>query len=572
VTAVAESGTMPVIGDLRDGLLGRLREARAVDPRWSSLVDAAVTVWSRPGFDSLVSPPHLRFTPYAHQEAAALTALRRMRGRAILADEVGLGKTIEAGLVLSELRLRGLVDRVLVLAPAGLVEQWVEELESKFALPTSVFTPGGGEEDARPDRPVVVASLATARLNRSLGRLTSAPWDLVIVDEAHRVRNPRTASGRLARALSARFLLLLTATPVENRLDDIFHLVSLVAPGLLGSARDFRSHHGGAAEAGDSLTGVRDISGLQTRLREVMVRHRRSEVALSLPQRVADTLQVSPTAAEAELYAAVAERIRVEGRHAGSARLLALRSLARLAGSSPAALAGGLTNAAWTDLARAATEIGTPRKTTVLLDLLRRSLPVDRKVVVFSAFRATVEHLAAELAAAEIPAVVYHGSLARADKEKAIAAFRADVPVLLTTEAAGEGRNLQFCHALVNYDLPWNPMQIEQRLGRLHRIGQEHDVVLTNLVGVGSIEERILHVLEAKLNLFELVVGELDMILGRVADELDFEARFFGDYVASRDDTEFADRLARLGEELAAARGDYLTGRAATDVLVGETP
>ena len=97
--------------------------------------------------------------------------------------------------------------------------------------------------------------------------------------------------------------------------------------------------------------------------------------------------------------------------------------------------------------------------------------------------------------------------------------------MLLSTESAGEGRNLQFCHVMVNVDLPWNPMQIEQRLGRLHRVGQQHDVVLTNLVGRGTIEQRILHVLEPKINLFELVVGELDMILGRVDDDFDFEAR-----------------------------------------------
>ena len=103
--------------------------------------------------------------------------------------------------------------------------------------------------------------------------------------------------------------------------------------------------------------------------------------------------------------------------------------------------------------------------------------------------------------------------------------------MLVSTEAAGEGRNLQFCHVMVNMDLPWNPMQIEQRIGRLHRIGQQHDVVVTNIVGVGTIEERMLEVLESKINLFELVVGELDMILGRVEEDFDFESGIFGAYV-----------------------------------------
>jgi superfamily II DNA/RNA helicase len=142
--------------------------------------------------------------------------------------------------------------------------------------------------------------------------------------------------------------------------------------------------------------------------------------------------------------------------------------------------------------------------------------------------------------------------------------------VLLTTESAGEGRNLQFCHVMVNVDLPWNPMQIEQRLGRLHRVGQQHDVVLTNFVGQGTIEERILHVLEAKINLFELVVGELDMILGRVSDDFDFESSVFTAYVEASDDSEFDARLADLGDALAQARTAYVESRTAVDDLVGQ--
>ena len=142
--------------------------------------------------------------------------------------------------------------------------------------------------------------------------------------------------------------------------------------------------------------------------------------------------------------------------------------------------------------------------------------------------------------------------------------------MLVTTEAAGEGRNLQFCHVMVNYDLPWNPMQIEQRLGRLHRIGQSHDVELTNLVTAGTIDDHLLRVLETKINLFELVVGELDMILGRISDELDLESAVFTSYVQASDDAEFAARLETIGDELAGARREYLASREATDLLVAE--
>lgn len=144
-------------------LLGRLG-ASAVNPVTSALVDAAVEVWRRPGFDSFLSLPQLSFVPFGYQVQTAQTVLRRMRGRAILADEVGLGKTIEAGLVLSELRMRGLADRTLVLTPAGLVEQWREELERKFGLPTVIAQGRGGDwEKADTERPVVLASIAAAR-------------------------------------------------------------------------------------------------------------------------------------------------------------------------------------------------------------------------------------------------------------------------------------------------------------------------------------------------------------------------------------------------------------------------
>lgn len=551
-------------------LLSRMRGADVPDADRSVLVDAAVEVWSKPGFDTFLSRSGLRFEPFDYQLNAAHTVLRRMRGRAILADEVGLGKTIEAGLVLSELRMRGMADRALVLTPAGLVDQWREELERKFALPTSIAravgsSPGNGELI---DRPVAVASIAAARRDPLRSVLTEHPWDLVIVDEAHRLRNPRSASGKLARQLRARYLLLLTATPVENKLADLYELVSLVAPGLLGTPAQFRAKH--AASSGDGSTTPRNVIELRAKTREVMVRHRRSEVALMLPHRLAETVLVTPGQDEAALYAEIIRRVRLEGRGASPSKVLTLRGLTRLAGSSPAAVAPTLAKLGWAELAEQARAIRSHQKARVLAETLRRHVERGEKVLVFTGFRQTLEAITAEVERAGLPAATYHGSLSRSDKEGAISRFRDEVPILLSTESAGEGRNLQFCHVMINVDLPWNPMQIEQRVGRLHRVGQEHDVLLTNLVARGSIEQRILHVLEAKINLFELVVGELDMILGRVDDDLDFESEVFDAFLTAEDDTEFDQRLAALGDALAVARSDYLRNREAVDELVGD--
>ena len=541
------------LGGVGAGSVGAL-----VDEQVSLLVDEGVKVWSRPGFDTFLSVPALHFTPFDYQLQAARSALRRMRGRAILADEVGLGKTIEAGLILAELRLRGLADRTLVITPAGLVAQWQEELERKFGVPTTI--PG---QDV--DRGVLIASLAAARRDPLKSQLTADPWDLIIVDEAHRVRAPRSASGQLIRQLRSRYLLLLTATPVENRLQDLYEMVSLVAPGLLGTAAQFRAAHGTAPLTTPGKE-PRNTAALRKQTAEVMIRHRRSEVSVLLPQRLAETVRVEPSGAERQWYADLTARVRAEGRTTTSAQRLALRSVAKLAGSSPAAAAPTLAKIGWDDLARRGSLLTAPAKVAVLLDRLGRFTQAGQKVLVFTAFRQTLELLTDQVPGA----AVYHGSLPRAEKERVIATFRDEAQVLLSTESAGEGRNLQFCHVMVNMDLPWNPMQIEQRLGRLHRVGQEHDVLLTNLVASGTIEEQVLHVLEAKINLFELVVGELDMILGRVDDEFDFETTVFDAFVASEDDAEFGERMAVIGDDLARARTDYLASRASIDNLVSE--
>jgi SNF2 family DNA or RNA helicase len=551
-------------------LIERLDAGVALDERGSTLVEEALSAAVSPGFDAFVSLPRLRFTPFAHQLAAAKTVLTRLRSRAILADEVGLGKTIEACLVLSELFLRRLVQRTLILVPAGLVEQWAEELDRKFALPFIIHGSEAWSRRLRPwQEPIVIGSLATLRRAPWRDAAAQSAWDLVIVDEAHRLKNPRSASTLLVKSLQTPRLLLLTATPVENRLEDLFHLAGLVRPGHLGTPKEFRARHSSATV---SVARVAELDGLQRRMRDVMVRHRRSEVALMLPRRLAETIRIAPRAEEAELYALVSRRIRERAGEAPAPALLALRNAQRLAGSSPSALAPSLERLGWTDLAERAKRITAPtEKGRALLEVLRRHCAGGQKVVVFTAFRETLRHLEELSESMPFTTVSYHGSLGRQEKNDVMRAFADEAQVLLTTEAAGEGRNLQFCHVMVNYDLPWNPMQIEQRLGRIHRIGQQHDVLLINLVTRETIEDRILHVLEAKINLFELVVGELDMILGRIDDDFDFEASLFAAHVESSDDDDFARRVDAFGDQLSEARHSYLESRAMTDELVPPT-
>ena len=216
------------------------------------------------------------------------------------------------------------------------------------------------------------------------------------------------------------------------------------------------------------------------------------------------------------------------------------------------------------DQARA---IADDAKSAALLGLVRSW---NDKLLVFTRFRATQEHLARVLREAGESFALYHGGLRREAKEDAVRAFEGPCRILVSTEAGGEGRNLQFAHGLVNFDLPWNPMRIEQRIGRLSRVGQTREVHVFNLVAPGTIEETVLDVLDAKINMFELVIGEIDMILGQLATEQDFEEIVTDLWLASEDRDAFRLRMAAFGDRLLEAKQAYLEIRELDDRIFGD--
>ena len=260
-------------------------------------------------------------------------------------------------------------------------------------------------------------------------------------------------------------------------------------------------------------------------MRGAMMRNTRAVVALKLPRRHAVTVARGWPEGERQAYrelAAAARRLAAEG-----ANRLALRHLLGAAGSSPAAaaaavrrLSGRHVDASWHALAQRWASIGAGGKEAALIDLLRRN-PGEKKLV-FVHYRETLEHLAELLAREGFAFARFEGALSGPDKDAAIARFRERVPVLLCTESGGEGRNIQFCNTLINFDVPWNPMAIEQRIGRIDRIGQQREVFVFNLVTRGTLEEQILHLLDEKISMFELVVGEVGAILGGLDEDRDF--------------------------------------------------
>src|SRR5712675_972756 len=250
-------------------------------------------------------------------------------------------------------------------------------------------------------------------------------------------------------------------------------------------------------------------------MRSAMIRNTRAVVALKLPRRHAATIRVDGIESERAAYLDLAAAVRSLAAVGAARHRLSVRHLLAAAGSSPAAAAGATArfaadhpdDPAWKALAQRWAALGAGGKEAALLDLLRRN-PTEKKLV-FVHYRETLDHLAGWLTQHSISFARFEGRLRGPEKDAAVAAFRDEVPVLLCTESGGEGRNIQFCNTLINFDVPWNPMAIEQRIGRIDRIGQQRDVFVFNLVTRGTLEEQVLALLDEKISMFELVVGEL---------------------------------------------------------------
>ena len=496
--------------------------------RWWELRQRFTHLGFAQGFDELLCLPHLTgVEPLWHQIETVRKVLKQFRGRVLLADEVGLGKTIEAGMVLKEYALRGMAERVLVLAPASLVGQWKEELETKFGLAFATTHDALLRADPHAfwEQKRIIASIATARRQEHAERLLGGVFDLIIIDEAHHLRDRASQSWKLVDALNKRFLLLLSATPVQNDLVELYNIMTLLKPGMFRTLREFRAAYMTPGKPREPANAER----LRELMRGAMIRNTRAVVALKLPRRHAVTIKVDGDPGEVEAYAdlAAAARRLAAGTKAGGQRL-ALHHMFSAAGSSPAAAATAVARFAarrpgdteWRALAERWAAIETGGKEQALLDLLHRN--PDEKKLVFVHSRETLGRLADLLSIAGLPFARFDGSLSGPQKDAAIADFRDSVPVLLCTESGGEGRNIQFCNTLINFDVPWNPMAIEQRIGRIDRIGQHREVFIFNLVTRGTLEDQLLALLEEKISMFELVVGEVGAILGGLGEERDF--------------------------------------------------
>lgn len=582
-----------------------------------------------------------------HQVDAALFALRSpLSSGALLADEVGLGKTIEAGLVLSQFwaeRKR----KILLIVPASLRMQWRQELTEKFFIDSILMeaTPfNKAKREGKPnpfdiDGRVVICSYNFAA--RKDAEIRTVPWDLVIMDEAHRLRNVYKKSNvtgkKLKRALDGRKKLLLTATPLQNNLMELYGLASIIDDHAFGDARTFRDMYVTA-----SNVDLRN-KNLKDRLQHICHRTLRKQVTeyIRYTNRHAILQEYAPSAEEEELYNGISDYLQSDKLYAlpQGQRTLITMVLRKLLASSSFAISGTLSSLierlegllagvegdldmsdydAYGDLMdgnQDEEDIGAPNlvqeRDKILLELERlneyaslansithnakgdnllfalekgfakiEELGGKRKAVIFTESRRTQEYLLRLLSDNgyedkivflngsnndEVSKRIYEDWKQRHDGDGAISGsrqadmkaavveeFRDRASILIGTEAAAEGINLQFCSLLVNYDLPWNPQRIEQRIGRCHRYGQKNDVVVINFLNKrNAADVRVYELLSEKFNLFNGVFGSSDEVIGSIESGVDFEKRIAGIYQKCKTSDEIQAEFDALQDELA---------------------
>ncbi len=551
-----------------------------------------------------------------HQVEAALRVVSASRPRFLIADEVGLGKTIEAGLILKELKLKHAYKKILIVVPSPLMAQWQQELKTKFAEDFVLLTGDVMRRELSRHTPSVeknarhkkwdslfetqsqfLVSVDLAKDERYLEMFLEQKFDLVVFDEAHRLRrdaNTVTQAWQFAHALcrSVEGLLLLSATPFRGKLEEIYYLIHLLDADILGPLATFQTQF------------AEDASLLRDRLSPVVIRRRKVDVG-GFTKRFAKTVKIDLERDERIFYDKMTEYVKNEFNKAlsrgenlqsfimivfqkllDSSTFALLRALegrrSRLEGMyfrvmheihesedvrdavreyqeeegfeesgmiNPQELRDEIQHL--THLIQMGKKIQTDSKLKHLQKTLKSMRGMGHtKFVIFTQFKSTLEYLLSHLT--HYNAIGFHGGLNFQQKEEAIQAFFADKDILICTEAGGEGRNLQIAACLINYDLPWSPLKLEQRIGRIHRFGQTKDVHIVNFACRDTVAERVLEVLEEKIRLFENALGPSDTLLGVFESEYKFARNlmaFLGAKKSKREHNEELERSLFLAKE-----------------------
>lgn len=562
-----EERTLPVLAET----LLPLKEAPGLSPAEIAYRCAAAKISAALTQNILLAPIEAEIIPLPHQIRALQRAISGDHVRYLLADEVGLGKTIEAGLILRELKLRGRVRRTLVITPKGLIAQWILEMRSRFGERFHLLSPGGNGADLTGDADeniwrrydqVICPMDAVKPLERRRGwtkeqvqeinrrrfeSLVDAGWDLIIVDEAHRLAGstPGVARHHLGQGLAgaAPYLLLLSATPHQGKSDAFHRLVSLLDeqafPDLESVTRQRVQPFVIRTEKRQAIDpdGQPLFQPRQTRRVPVawQARHRAQRLLYTAVSEyvrhgynqalqekrnyigfLMTLMQRLVTSSTRAIHVALERRLEVLRSPEEQLSLFPILDIEEWAELDSQEQMDWLARARLTGMTNEKTEVellleAARRAETQELDakaeallewiyrLQQEETDPELKILIFTEFLPTQEMLAEFLEARGFPVVCLNGSMSLEERQRAQQDFSGPARVMVSTEAGGEGLNLQFCHVVINYDIPWNPMRLEQRIGRVDRIGQKHPVTALNFLLEETIEYRVQEVLEEKL-------------------------------------------------------------------------
>ncbi|MBC8501648.1 MAG: DEAD/DEAH box helicase [Nitrosopumilus sp.] len=491
-----------------------------------------------------------------HQIMTAKKVKNIFNGRAILADEVGLGKTIEAGILIKEYFTTGMIKNALILTPPSLRLQWQQELKSKFNLDFVTNKDDNRFEDFD-KHDMLIASLSSASLEKNAEMFKNIEWDLVIVDEAHRLKNSKTYAHMFVKELQKKFIFLLSATPVQNSIQELYNMVEIVRVGHLGTWKDFAMKY--TTDKRARIVNPENKVELEDLLQQVVIRTTRDEVRkyLKFTDRIPKTHVMKPSKEESLLYETATNFVRElwQKGTGGKNSMLTLMTLQRQISSS-------------TESTKVALEkkiIKSPENTVELKKIIDIANTIEKdtkmkelekiikkdpktKYLIFTEFRDTQNYIFNILQDEGLEVEKFNGAMSTKERDIAVRKFQKDTNILVSTEAGGEGQNFQFCSNVINYDLPWNPMRVEQRVGRVHRIGQKKDVYIHNLVISDTIEEYILKMIFDKINLFKMTIGDLDLLFEEEGLK-NIEREAFESYMSATSSKDRKNKFSALGDK-----------------------
>jgi SNF2 family DNA or RNA helicase len=528
--------------------------------------------------DKLISAETLRakLIPYNFQMQIALQVINEMNANAILADEVGLGKTIEAGLIMKELLLRGEINSILIVSPKSLLSQWKTEMAEKFG---ETFTVANNHRvDLKSANRLICSHNLMAR---KFDEFASRTWDLIVVDEAHAFRNTHSKGRGCLSNLRKNHLLLLTATPLCNRLTDLYSIVDLIQPGIFDSERQFVSRF--AEDTRSRVVKPEGAYQLRQTLREVMCRTRREQTGVPFTKRFVDSRTLEANESERmfidkatqylrDLYknsfrtieTLMAENPTRKFSVSQSNAILVFQavSLQQSFSSSPEASIESLMKRgqrfpseaqATGKLIELAKQIKSS-KIQLLKEILKEIS--NEQAIIFCLRRITAHKLKEMLYQEFGKAAVYLGNMTQNERDEVISAFKkGQIKYLVATDSAAEGLNLQNCRIMFNYDLHWNPMKIEQRIGRIHRYKQERDVTVFNLSIKDTIDDYVLHILYQKIDLFTMTIGKMETVLAELKEgSQDLQKTIMGIVLRNDSEVDVKKELEKLADDLSVSR------------------